>query len=409
MKIYQIGGAVRDRLIGVTPVDVDRVVIGATKEDMKKLGFRPVGKSFPVFLHPETKEEYALARKEIKTGPKHTDFDFCFDKTITLQEDVKRRDFTMNALAYDEETGEVIDFVGGKKDIQNKIIRHINADHFVEDPLRVLRMCRFSAQLNFKIHPSTMKLAQKMVADGMLLYLSKERIFKEIEKSLLTKWFENFILSMRECGALKVILPEIDVLFSIPEKEKYHPEKNTGQHTILALMQTKDYAPEVKFAVLLHDIGKGLTPKNVLPSHMGHELRGCELVKKVCTRLKVPNRYKKMALLGCEYHMIARDIPVMKLDEVYDFVSAVTTGFKNKKTMDDLFLICRADLSGRALPLSDAEFVNFEVAQKSCYTLFDKMQDIKVTDIPNFLKNNTNKNIQARLKEYALAYLQNEI
>ncbi len=405
MKIYQIGGAVRDKVIGITPVDTDYVVVGATVEEMEQLGFYSVGKSFPVFLHPQTKEEYALARKEIKTGLKHTDFKFDFNKTITLKEDVLRRDFTMNALAYDEATGELIDFVGGKKDIDDKIIRHINAEHFVEDPLRVLRMCRFSAQLDFCIHPETMDLAKKMVADDMLHHLSKERVFKEIEKALATKHFDKFILSMKESGALKKILPEVDALFFVPEKEKYHPEKNTGLHTILSIQKAEEFTPEIKFAVLLHDVGKGLTPKSILPSHTGHEQRGINLVKEICNRLRVPKRYKKMALLGCENHMLLRDIPQMALADIYDFVDKVTTHFKHQKTLTDLFSICQSDLNGRALPLSQTEFINFETAKKICLDLFNQMQKIKREFMPEICKTKVGCEVAKGLKEQALCLL----
>ena len=403
MKIYQVGGAVRDRVLGVYAQDVDHVVIGATPQEMIDLGYRSVGKNFPVFLHPETHEEYALARKEIKVGDKHTDFEFVFDNTITLQEDIVRRDFTINALVYDEENNELIDLVGGVLDIQNKIIRHIDAEHFIEDPLRVLRMCRFCAQLDFEICDETMRLAQKMVAQNMLSNLSRERVFQEIEKALKTSHFDKFIVSMRSCGALKMILPEVDMLFYIPEKEKYHPEKNSGEHTLLALQRAFSYKPELKYAVLLHDIGKIQTPPSIWPSHYGHDMKGEDLIKQISNRIKAPRKYKDLALFGCRYHMMLRKALQMDLPDLYDFVFEISGKFKQKEKMQDLFLICQADMQGRAIPLEDKEFLNFEQSKKRCLLMYNKMQSIKATDMPNFHMLLKDKSFQAAFKKFALS------
>ena len=233
MKIYEVGGCVRDKLLGKEANDFDHVITGATSNEMLRLGFKQVGKNFPVFL--KNGQEYALARQEIKTGDKHYDFKFIFTPDITLQQDLERRDFTCNALAYDKENDKIIDYHNGINDIKNKILRHVNSAHFPEDPLRVLRMCRFSAQLDFTIVPETLDLAKSMVSQGMLAHLSAERIWQEIYKALETPHFDKFILSMRECGALKDILPELDEMFSTPENPKTHPEGNVGAHTILAI------------------------------------------------------------------------------------------------------------------------------------------------------------------------------
>ncbi len=405
MKIYQVGGAVRDKLLGIQATDIDHVVVGATPDEMVALGFKPVGKHFPVFLHPETKAEYALARKERKTGPKHADFEFVFDKSVSLEEDIVRRDFTINALVMDEATGEIIDLVNGQEDLKKKLIRHINSSHFVEDPLRVLRMCRFSAQLDFSIHEETMALATQMVREGMLQHLSKERIWQEFEKALATPFFDKFILTLRECGALKELLPEVDYLFQVPEKEAFHPEKNSGAHTILALQAGRNFAPEIKFAILLHDVGKGLTPKEILPSHYQHDKRGEPLVQIICKRLKVPNRYSHLAKLGVRMHMKMRDVPLMRLAKVYNFVAQISNTFKEEEKIKNLFQICEADMKGRAMPLDKSQFDNFNQAKERVMKVFSFMQEIKITDMPNFNSLPKDERIANHFKQYALKIL----
>lgn len=406
MKIYQVGGAVRDSLLGKEPKDFDYVVVGSNPDELIQKGFLSVGKNFPVFLHPKTKHEYALARKEIKTGNKHSDFEFIFDETITLEEDVMRRDFRMNALAMDEETGEIIDYVGGKKDIENKIIRHIHAEHFKEDPLRVLRMCRFAASLNFEIDEETMQLAKEMVQEGALSYLSKERVFNEFEKALSTQGFDIFISKMRECGALKEILPEIDGLFAIPEKEDFHPEKNTGDHTLLALKEASSYSPIVKFAVLLHDVGKLLTPQIILPSHYGHDAKGVELIKEICARLKVPKKYEMLAALASEYHMVARKAGNMPLIDLYCFVSKISRGFKRKESLENLFLVCKADVYGRGKLLEQQEFDNLDSAQIRSARLFDEVKKINLMRMPDFDKARKDNSFKSKADTYILNILE---
>ena len=238
MRIYQVGGSIRDKLLNKTSQDRDFVVVGATEEEMLYEGYKKVGKSFPVFLHPKTQEEYALARKEIKTGPTHKDFKFEFTPDITLEEDSIRRDFTCNAIYQDVQTGEIIDYHNGIKDIENRVLRHVS-EHFSEDPLRVLRMCRFAAQLGFDVAPETMKLCQDMVKNGDMKHLSKERIWQEFEKALSYPTCYKFVEKARECGALKELLPELEYLWEVPERKDYHPEGNSGEHTMLALKKAQ--------------------------------------------------------------------------------------------------------------------------------------------------------------------------
>ncbi|MDD4557060.1 MAG: hypothetical protein PHE89_07045 [Alphaproteobacteria bacterium] len=287
MKIYQVGGAVRDKLLGIQAKDVDYVVVGSTPAEMISLGYVQVGKNFPVFINPHNKAEYALARKEKKTGNKHTDFEFVFTPDITLEEDMQRRDFTCNALAYDEESKELIDFNGGVRDIENKVLRHVNSLHFVEDPLRILRMCRFVAQLNFSVVPETMALTQKMVGEQMLQNLSVERVWREIERALNTAHFYKFIETTKACGAFSVLFPELT-------------EKGLS-----LLKEAEKTCAEVKFAVLL--------------SSLVDE----EAIKSLCQRLKIPNKYKKTSLMTIHYVHSLSEFLGMTLEQQVDFVEEI--------------------------------------------------------------------------------------
>nr|QIM10709.1 multifunctional CCA protein [uncultured Alphaproteobacteria bacterium] len=404
MKIYQVGGSVRDEILGRKPHDFDYVVVGSSADEMLALGYKQVGKGFPVFLHPENGDEYALARREIKTGNKHTDFDFVFDASITLEDDLLRRDFTINAMAKDMKSGEVIDPFGGQADIKNKIIRHVNDGHFAEDPLRVLRMCRFAAKLGFDVAPETMEKARAMVAGGQLDYLCAERVWKEIEKALDTEHFDKFVSTARACGALKVILPEVDKLWSVPEKTVYHPEGNSGAHTLLALQKAKNCSAPVKFGLLLHDVGKGETPADMLPAHHGHENVGLPLIKDICQRLKVPNKYRDFALLCCEKHMKFRLLPIMKIGKALDFVREISHEFKDSLMMDDFMNVCRCDMQGRALAeMPPQDIDDFEKACKRCRCIFQKARDIRATDMPNFADLPKDENFGLRYREFMIS------
>ncbi|MBO6290507.1 MAG: HD domain-containing protein [Alphaproteobacteria bacterium] len=402
MKVYQVGGCVRDEILGRTPHDIDHLVVGGTVEEMLAKGYKQVGKDFPVFLHPETQDEYALARKEIKTGDKHTDFTFIFTPDITLTEDMQRRDFTVNALAKDIETGEIIDTVGGLDDLQHKVIRHVNSQHFGEDPLRVLRMCRFAAKLDFTVAPETMQLAKDMANADMISHLTPERIWKEIEKALETSHFEKFIRVARECGALKVILPEVDKLWDTPEKVQYHPEGNSGEHTMLVIRNGEHLSPKVKFALLLHDIGKAYTPHNILPAHHKHDFRGLKIIERICRRLSVPNEFKKIAVLGCQYHMKTVLFPQMRNSTKFDFVCAVSLNFKDKNMMKNILEICRCDMLGRAKTISKEEINNFEHIVKSCEDIFEKAQNIRATDMPKFNELSKDANFAALYRDFRI-------
>lgn len=383
MKVYLVGGAVRDMLLKREPHDKDYVVFGSTPEEMLLAGFHQVGKQFPVFLHPVTKNEYALARKEEKTGDKHTDFRFVFTPDVTPQEDVLRRDFTCNALLYDEENEELLDLVGGAKDIENRVLRHVNDEHFTEDPLRVLRMCRFAAKLDFTIASETMNLAQKMVQNGMLDHLTAERIWGEIYSALNEKNFADFILSMRECGALEVVLPELYKLWQTPERTDYHPEGNSGAHTVLTLRQGDNLSARAKFALLLHDIGKASTPPEILPSHRGHDKAAAPLIVAICRRLKVPNDYRDFALIAASQHMQIRNVQDMKKGRLLTLLIDVC-GLQYRQKLADYIKICRCDMLGRKRTIPQSERDYFRHSAMRLIINFKRQSTIKATDMPDF-------------------------
>lgn len=383
MKIYLVGGAVRDMILRREPHDKDYVVFGATVLEMLDAGFQQVGKQFPVFLHPITKEEYALARKEEKIGNRHTDFRFVFAPNVTPNEDVIRRDFTCNALLYDEEEQKLIDLVDGVKDIENKTLRHVNSEHFIEDPLRVLRMCRFAAKLNFTIAPETMDLAQQMVKNGMLNHLTPERIWGEISCALQQPNFAQFILTMKQCGALNIILPEVEKLWQMPERADYHPEGNSGAHTILTLQQADNLSAKAKFAMLLHDIGKTMTPQEILPSHRGHDKAAAPLIKVICKRLKVPNDYRDLALMAAQQHMQIRNVLDMKKGRLLTLLTDICE-LKYQQNLIDYLKICRCDMLGRQREIPQFERSYFRRSAMRLIKNFKIQSKIKATNMPNF-------------------------
>ncbi len=407
MKIYQVGGAVRDKILGKIPNDVDYVVVGSDMKQMQELGFIQVGKGFPVFLHPKTKQEYALARKEIKTGDKHTDFEFVFTPDITLEEDLQRRDFTCNAIAYDEQSCQYIDYFGGLQDIKKKLIRHIDAEHFVEDPLRVLRMCRFAAQLNFDVDESTINLCSDMVAKKMLSFLSAERIWQEFEKAFLSSSFYRFIKIMRQIGALKEIMPEIDNLFSIPEKIEFHPEGNAGDHTLNALKFVSSESVMVQFAVLVHDIGKIFTPADQLPSHKGHESKGTDAIKEICKRLKIPNKIRDFALLSSMHHMKFHLIQDMRIGKLYDLVSNLQIGHTNYVV--DFIKVCKADFESTTMKNKENLLRQFEYSSRILLRVADILQNIKASDMPNFNILPKDERFAQHFREYKIRVLKDQL
>ncbi|MFM0225882.1 multifunctional CCA addition/repair protein [Paraburkholderia dipogonis] len=309
MNIYAVGGAIRDELLGVPVQDRDYVVVGATPEQMVAQGYRPVGKDFPVFLHPQTHEEYALARTERKTAAGYHGFQFFYAPDVTLEEDLARRDLTINAMAREvrpdgELTGPVIDPFNGQGDLQARLFRHVS-DAFLEDPVRILRIARFAARfVDFTVAPETLTLMRKMVADGEVDALVAERVWQEVSRGLMEKKPSRMFEVLRECGALARILPEIDALFGVPQRADYHPEVDTGVHVMMVVDHAaqQGYALPVRFAALAHDLGKATTPEDVLPRHIGHEGRSVDLLKPLCERLRVPNDCRDLAVLVAREH-----------------------------------------------------------------------------------------------------------
>ncbi len=402
MKIYQVGGSVRDKIMNIPSHDIDYVVVGSTIEEMLSLGFKQVGKDFPVFINPENGSEYALARKEQKSGNRHGDFRFEFSPSISLKEDLIRRDFTCNALALDSDSNQIIDYFNGQQDIRDGILRHISP-HFIEDPLRVLRMCRFAAQLNFKIAPETMSLARQMVNDNMLAHLSAERIWQEIYRALETKNFDIFITTMQDCGALEKILPEVSALFATPERLDYHPEGNSGMHTLLCLKNIAGQSPKIKFATLLHDIGKTITPKDVLPHHHGHDKAGIELIKDICSRLKVPNKYKTFALLCCQKHMKLHLVRQMRISTLVDFATSLG------KNINDFITVCQADFFGRGYKISKQEQTDFYENVSLLQQAHKILSALKATDMPNFALLPKDQSFGLRFREFKISVLKQKL
>jgi tRNA nucleotidyltransferase (CCA-adding enzyme) len=309
MNIYAVGGAIRDELLGVPVQDRDYVVVGATPEQMVSQGYRPVGKDFPVFLHPQTHEEYALARTERKTAAGYHGFQFFYAPDVTLEEDLARRDLTINAMAREVRpdgvlTGPVIDPFNGQADLQARVFRHVS-DAFLEDPVRILRVARFAARFtDFTVAPETMTLMRKMVEAGEVDALVAERLWQEVSRGLMEKRPSRMFEVLRECGALARILPEIDALYGVPQRADYHPEVDTGVHVMMVVdhAAAQGYALAVRFAALTHDLGKATTPEDVLPRHIGHEGRSVDLLKPLCERLRVPNECRDLALLVAREH-----------------------------------------------------------------------------------------------------------
>jgi tRNA nucleotidyltransferase (CCA-adding enzyme) len=309
MNIYAVGGAIRDELLGVPVQDRDYVVVGATPEQMVAQGYRPVGKDFPVFLHPQTHEEYALARTERKTAAGYHGFQFFYAPDVTLEEDLARRDLTINAMAREMRpdgtlVGPVVDPFNGRADLQARVFRHVS-DAFLEDPVRILRVARFAARFtDFTVAPETLELMRKMVAAGEVDALVPERVWQEVSRGLMEKRPSRMFSVLRECGALARILPEIDGLFGVPQRADYHPEVDTGVHVMMVVdhAAVQGYALTVRFAALTHDLGKATTPEDVLPRHIGHEGRSVDLLKPLCERLRVPNECRDLAVLVAREH-----------------------------------------------------------------------------------------------------------
>jgi len=349
LRTYLVGGAVRDEILGLPVKDRDWVVVGATPEQMLDAGYQQVGKDFPVFLHPETHEEYALARTERKTGPGYQGFEFNASTDVTLEQDLARRDLTINAMAKDSD-GELIDPYGGQRDLESGVLRHVSGA-FSEDPVRILRVARFMARYgerDFRVAKATQELMQEMVASGEINALVPERIWQELKRALDECRPSCFIQALRECGALKRILPEVDALFGVPQTKAYHPEIDTGIHLLMVLDQAAKagFDTQVRFACLLHDLGKALTSKDELPSHKGHEKAGLAPVREVCQRLRVPRDYQRLAERVCEHHLKVHMALELNPKTIVRLIGALD-GWRQAHRFEQFLQACEADARGR--------------------------------------------------------------
>lgn len=349
MQVYLVGGAVRDKLLDIPVYDKDWVVVGSSPDEMLSQGFTAVGKDFPVFLHPKTKQEYALARTERKSGAGYTGFECHFAPDVTLEEDLIRRDLTINAMAQAED-GTLIDPYGGQRDLNDRILRHVS-DAFIEDPLRVLRLARFAAKLShlgFRVAEETIALMAQIASSGELEHLTAERVWQEWHKSLSTKNPEVFLSVLRDCGALEVVLPELDRLFGVPQPEKWHPEIDTGIHTLMVAKQAAQLSSSLtmRFAAQVHDLGKGVTPESEWPSHKMHCHTGIKIIKKLCERVRVPNEFKELALLVCEQHSNVHRAAELKASTKLKILNKLDV-WRKPERLEEVLLCCQADHSGR--------------------------------------------------------------
>ena len=366
MQIYKVGGCVRDELLGLPVKDRDWVVVGATPQDMLAAGYKPVGKDFPVFLHPQTHEEYALARTERKTAPGYTGFAFHAAPDVSLEDDLKRRDLTINAMAQTE-SGELIDPYHGREDLDRRVLRHVSLA-FMEDPVRILRVARFAARLaafNFQVAEDTLQLMRDMIANGEVDALVPERVWQETVRALGEATPTRFFDVLRDCGALARLFPDLDRLYGVPQPEEHHPEIDTGVHTMLVLQQAARLSndPKIRFAALVHDLGKGITPKAEWPKHKEHEERGVPLVEALCERLRVPNDYRDLAILVTRYHLHYHRAAEMTDEEFLDTLMGLDA-FRRPQRFEEFLLACEADSRGRP-GYEDQEFEQPTIFRKA--------------------------------------------
>lgn len=349
MKTYLVGGAVRDSLLGLPIKERDYVVVGSSPEEMLGMGYQAVGKDFPVFLHPKTKEEYALARTERKVGSGYKGFDCYAAPDVTLEDDLLRRDLTINAIAQSE-AGELIDPYGGVQDVKDKILRHVSPA-FREDPLRVLRLARFAARfhhLDFRIAKETQVFLREMVRSGELADLVAERVWQEVEKVLREQNPHIFFQVLRDCGALKVLFPEIDALFGVPASLRWHPEIDSGVHTFMVLKQAALLSEDtaVRFAALVHDLGKAITPPAIWPSHRGHDIDGLPLIDQFCERYPVPKQYRDLAKVVCRFHINTHQIEELRPKTILKILQGIDV-FRRPERLDQFLAAVLADSQGR--------------------------------------------------------------
>jgi len=375
MQVYLVGGAVRDRLLGRPVKERDFVVVGARPEELESQGFVPVGREFPVFLHPQTHEEYALARLERKIAPGYRGFSTRFSPDVTLEEDLRRRDLTINAMA-EAPTGEIIDPYGGQRDLEARLLRHVSAA-FVEDPVRVLRVARFAAryaELDFRVADETIALMREMTRSGELSALVPERVWQETERALGESHPEVFFQTLRQCGALEAIFPEVAALFGVPQPPRWHPEIDTGVHVMLALRYAAraGFSTRVRFAVLMHDLGKGRTDPERWPSHRGHEEAGVPMIESLCARLKVPNGFREVAVLTSRHHALVHRARELRPTTILKVLEA-TDAFRRPERFEEMVSACEADARGRAgleaQPYPQAELFRRAYAAASAITL----------------------------------------
>lgn len=348
MKVYLVGGAVRDQLLGYPVHERDWVVVGSTPQELLDQQYRQVGRDFPVFLHPKTKEEYALARTERKSAPGYYGFECDFSPSVTLEEDLARRDLTINAMAMDSD-GNIIDPYNGQQDLKNKVLRHVSPA-FVEDPVRVLRVARFAARyhhLGFTLANETRSLMYSMVCKGELNHLVPERVWQEWQHSLEERNPEQFILLLRACDALKVICPELNNLFGVPNPYIYHHEIDSGVHTMMVLSAAAAHTndPVTRFAALVHDLGKALTPMGKWPSHHGHEESGVPVIEALCARLRIPNEYRTLAVLVSRFHLTIHRLNELRASTIVKLFEK-SDAFRRPQLFDQLLIACQSDAEG---------------------------------------------------------------
>ena len=358
MKVYLVGGAVRDELLGLPVRERDWVVVGARPEELLDQGYKPVGRDFPVFLHPRTSEEYALARTERKTGPGYHGFDTRFSPDVTLEQDLERRDLTVNAIAKDPDSGVLVDPFGGVGDLQARLLRHVSAA-FVEDPVRVLRAARFAARfapLGFAVAPETVELMREIASRGELDALVPERVWQETQRALEQPVPARFFEVLRAANALPIVFPEVAALFGVPQPERWHPEIDSGVHTLMVVAQAARLSPDpvVRFAALVHDLGKGTTPPEEWPRHIAHEQRSVGLIEKMCARLRIPNNYRELAVLVGKLHLNVHRAREVRTATILELLAA-TDAFRRPARFEQFLLACEADARGRK-GLEDCEY-----------------------------------------------------
>lgn len=383
MNIYLVGGAVRDAMLGRPVTERDYVVVGSTPEQMVEQGFKPVGSDFPVFLHPKTHEEYALARTERKSGQGYGGFTFYTSPDLTLEEDLIRRDLTVNAMAQSED-GTVFDPFNGQADLEARVLRHVSAA-FAEDPLRVLRVARFAARyanLGFTVADETLALMRTLAESGELSALTPERVWKETERALSEDRADVYFEVLRSCGALAVLLPEVDALFGVPQRPQHHPEIDTGVHTMMALQRACEYgySTPVRFATLLHDLGKALTPSDEWPRHVQHEERGLAPVRNVCNRLKVPTSYRDLAEIVCREHLMCHRVLDLRPGTVWRLLQRIDV-LRKPERVEEYIQSCLCDARGR-LGLETRDYPQADYLRAAVIAV----RKIRAADLPENLK-----------------------